>query len=121
MASDDPIQPEEILYRMVLHGSYKGTPVDVPPVVFEPRKNDTTGLSVLRAKHISKENAALRFSGKGICIVEMKAGELMDAGVSIVPDPIGPNGPDPAHALLPQLNYTAINTPELFLLETKCA
>jgi len=121
MDGDEPIEPEETLYRLVSRGAYDGTPAEVPPAVFEPKPNDTDGLSLFRAKYITKEEAARRRKGRGICVVAIKAGDLIKAGISIIPDPVGPNGPGPAHALLPQLNYTAINTPGLAALENACA
>lgn len=104
----DPIADDEILYRRI---SASADPPWLDPVTkevnanaFAPhKKNDTTGLSVWRAKYKSKEQAA-QGPAKRYYLAELRAGDLRANGIAVVPQPHIQDGYDIAHAELPDLN-----------------
>jgi hypothetical protein len=68
---------------------------------FAPHKtNDATGLSVVRAKYKSIEEAAKGRPGKSYFIAVLRVGDLRQNGIEVVQTP--PD--DPSHAELPDLN-----------------
>ena len=73
---------------------------------FGPHKTrDTSGLSVPRAKYKSIEEAAHGQPGKSYFVAVLRAGDLRQRGIDVVPRPVLPDGRrDPAHAELPDLN-----------------
>lgn len=75
------------------------------PEAFGPHKQrDVTGISVSRGKHRSVEEAARGQPGKTYFVAVLRAGDLRQRGISVVPRPETPAGFDPAHAELPELN-----------------
>lgn len=110
----ETIAAEELLYRRVPEstGWYDPATGVLDSRAFAPHKtNDTTGLSVSRAKHKSIEAAANGRPGKSYYVAVLRAGELRQNGIEIVQTP-----PDePSHAQLPDLN--AANRKENATLE----
>ena len=99
----EPITDDEIVYRRVSVKSGWYTPEKSPPLspmAFNPRKDDTRGLSLVRAK--SAEDAAMSPRGQPCYVVALKAGDLRAHGIEIVPRPLPDN---PGHAEIPVLTY----------------
>jgi len=97
----EPVDDDEILYRRIPQSWYSSETEKLNDQAFAPhKKNDTTGLSVSRAKYKSIEDAA---KGTGECyyVGILKAGDLKKAGIPVVPKPLAN---DPAHAEIPGLN-----------------
>jgi hypothetical protein len=103
----EPIAPDELIYRRVpaATGWYDADADDLSPQAFAPhRERDATGLSIVRAKYKSAEQAALGQPGKSYFVVVLEARTLLAAGLRIEPSPELPTGYDAAHAELPDLN-----------------
>ena len=103
----EPFADDEELYRRVpvSTGWYDEATGILMSNAFEPhKKNDTTGLSLSRAKHKSIEQAAKGQPGKSYYVAVLIAGDLRRAGIAVEPRPDTPAGHDPAHAELPELN-----------------
>lgn len=73
-----------------------------PPEAFNPRRDDTTGLSISRARYKTAEEAARGPSAQGYYVALLQAGRLRAAGIEVVPRPL-PG--DPGHSELPGLTY----------------
>ena len=106
----DPVADDELLYRRV---SASAMPQQYDPgtgrlsdQAFAPHKTrDVIGLSVSRAKFKSLEEAARGWPGKSYFVAVLRAGDLRQKGIEVVPRPDLPDGQvDPAHAELPDLN-----------------
>ena len=104
----EPIEDDELLYRRVPESTGWYDPVTgvLKSEAFGPHKTqDITGLSVARAKHKSIEEAARGRPGKSYFVAVLRAGDLRQRGIEVVPRPDLPDGRhDPAHAELPDLN-----------------
>jgi hypothetical protein len=96
----EPIADEELLYRRVPL-CWHSTDSGLNHQAFAPHKNDSTGLSIARAKYKSIEQAARGQPGKAYFVATLVAGQLRANGIEIAPRPL-PG--DPGHAELPQLN-----------------
>jgi hypothetical protein len=96
----EPIGDDEILYRRipVSKGWYDSN--GLSPVAFDPRPDETTGISVFRAKYKSLEDAAKGLSKKGYYVAVYRAGDLRSHDIQVVPRPLTD---DPGHAELPDL------------------
>lgn len=99
----EPIADEELLYRRVPASMGWYSPgAELNSQAFAPRSDDVTGLSVSRAKYRSIEDAAKGRPGKSYYVAVLRAGDLRQNGIEIVPRPRPPD--DPGHAELPDLN-----------------
>jgi hypothetical protein len=99
----EPIADEELLYRRVPASMGWYSPgAELNSQAFAPRSDDVTGLSVSRAKYKSIEDAAKGRPGKSYYVAVLRAGDLRQNGIEIVPRPRPPD--DPGHAELPDLN-----------------
>ncbi len=99
----EPITDDELLYRRVPASTqwYDPTTGVLNAQAFAPHKHrDATGLSVVRAKHKSIEEAAAGQSGKTYYVAVLRVADLRDSGIEVIQTP--PD--DPAHAELPSLN-----------------
>jgi len=99
----EPIGDEELLYRRVpgSTGWYDPAAGLLNAQAFAPHKvRDTTGLSVVRAKYKSIEEAAAGSPGKTYFVAVLRVADLRQNGLEVVQTP--PD--DPAHAELPILN-----------------
>ncbi|MDP6110621.1 MAG: hypothetical protein QF437_13410 [Planctomycetota bacterium] len=100
---NDPVNPDEILFRRIPASTGWYRPGDSPPLepeAFRPNKNDITGLSVFREKYISTERAAQGRPGKSYFVAVFRAGDLIDAGMRVVPRPLEDH---PGHAEIESL------------------
>ena len=100
----EPIDDDELLYRRVplVHFDENNDP-KLTPQTFRPRSDDTTGLSISRAKYKTAEQAAQNSRGKQYYVAVFRAGDLRTGGISVEPQPIPPD--DLGHAELPELTY----------------
>jgi len=109
----DPIDDEELLYRRVpaSTGWYDSASGEIDELAFQPNKTvDVTGLSFAREKYKTIEEAARGRPGKSYFVAVFRAGALRTSGINIEPRPNTPDGFDPAHAELPQLNAASRGT-----------
>ena len=101
----EPVEDNERLYRRVpIHPRYFDPAVDPQPTpfAFRPREEDTTGLSLSRAKYKSLNEVAANPRGKRYYVAVLVAGALRARGMEVVARPL-PG--DPGHAEIPELRY----------------
>ncbi len=82
------IADHEIFYRRIPAASGFYDPLVDPrpsPLAFRPTKNDTTGLSLSRAKYTALETAGSGRDGKQYYVAVLRAGELRRLGMDVVP------------------------------------
>src|SRR5690349_11055638 len=105
----DPIAEDETLYRRipVSMNWYKDGLLSLD--AFDPRKDETTGISIYRAKYKTIEEAAKGKSKQGYFVAILLAGELRQNGFRVEPKPL-PG--DPGHSELPDLTCDNRETPE---------
>ena len=117
----DPLADNELLYRRVPEstGWYSPT-TGLKSEAFAPHKmNDATGLSVVRAKYKSVEEAAQGRPDKSYYVAVLRTADLRQNGIQVVSRP---QPDDPGHAELPELkssNRKANRTLELQRLLTE--
>lgn len=101
----DPITDDELLYRRipVSQGWYDSEKKLSPsPKAFRPNEvRDKTGLSVFRAKYVTMTELTQNPSGKQYYIAVLRAGDLREHGIDVIPKP-NPSSL-PGHAELPSL------------------
>jgi hypothetical protein len=107
----EPIADDELLYRRIPKSvSWYSDSAGLSPQAFAPHaKNDITGLSISRAKYKSIEAAAKGRPGKSYHVAVLRAGDLRQRGIQVVPRPLPE---DPGHAELPDLNSVNRKTDE---------
>jgi hypothetical protein len=103
----EPIDDSELLYRRVPVSQGLIDSQGVSPAAFRPHRNDTTGLSVYRAKYKSIAEAARGQSASGYFVLAFTAGNARALGIDIAPNPL-PG--DPGHAEIPSLTYDVRKT-----------
>jgi hypothetical protein len=117
MPADDgnePVADSELLYRRIPVSKEWYSAGSLSPEAFDPLPDETTGISIYRAKYKSLEEAAKGKSKKGYYVAEFRAGDLRKYGIEIDPRP---QPDDPGHAELPSLN--CLNRLEPDALERK--
>ncbi len=105
----EPIDKDELVYRRILVHHYDKTHDHLSPQGFYPRSSETTGISLIRSNYLDEPRpetaAGLGQEGKSYWIIEMTAGSLESAGLSLKPEPsTGCLG----HAVIPILNANCI-------------
>ncbi|RLA52192.1 MAG: hypothetical protein DRR42_08200 [Gammaproteobacteria bacterium] len=109
LSEDDNILPAELLLRRILN---RGEEIDftlprpVQGLAFSPNIHDSDGLSLFREKFSSPEDVAR--SGRnprGYYVAQIPASEILDLGVTLVPDP--QTDTLPGHSLIPELTYSS--------------
>src|SRR5580704_14257338 len=103
MSSDDgtePVADDELLYRRIPVSKGWYSESRLSPEAFDPREDETTGISIYRSKYKSLDEAAKGPSKKGYFVVEFRAGDLRKHGIEVEPRP---KPGDPGHAELPGL------------------
>jgi hypothetical protein len=114
----EPIGDDEILYRRIPASKGWYDENGLSPEAFDPRSDETTGISVFRAKYKSLEEAAKGKSKKGYYIAVFRAGDLRANGIQVVPQPL----PDePGHAELPELTCDTRYTNESLGIKSRLA
>lgn len=112
----EPIADDELLYRRIPAVWYDALSGKLNSEAFRPHKQrDVTGLSVSRAKYKHIDEAALGRPGKTYFVAVLIAEEVRNAGMDIESRPNTPEGFDPAHAEVPDLN--AANYKDAITLE----
>jgi hypothetical protein len=84
---------------------YKSSePIPVMRLAFEPRRNDTDGLSVYRSLFVTPSylSAAGR-KPNTYYVASLRVGDLKGLGLSVLPDPSREELP--GHALIPELSF----------------
>jgi hypothetical protein len=101
----DRVADEEILYRRVPMSTGWYDPNRQPPLepeAFRPTREDTTGISVVRAKYASLQEAARGRPGKSYHVALLRAGDLRAAGMEVMPKSVEGR---PGHAEITSLTY----------------
>ena len=100
----EPVEDEELLYRRIpLQPQWYDPATGWPtPLAFNPRRDDLTGLSFCRAKYTTPIEAARNDRDKQYYIAVLRAGDLREHGLDVVPKPLSN---DPGHCEMPVLNY----------------
>ncbi len=105
----EPVANDEILYRSISIRSRWYDPNQHPPInyiAFTPKKHDRKGISLWRQKYIktSREAAAKGRQGSEYYVAVLRAGDLSDRGIEVVPTPHTGEG-GVGHSSIPVLNY----------------
>ena len=103
-----PVSADEIVYRRIPESYFVGERVS--PQAFRPSDQDTTGLSLFRAKGITPEEVAAKGrAGKRYWIASLRVSDLQARGFDVKPDPSDQDGP--SHALFPSLTAVTRDIP----------
>lgn len=105
----EPIADDELLYRRIPVSKEWYSKEGLSPEAFHPREDETTGISIYRAKYKSIEEAAKGKGKRGYYVAVLRAGDLRQSGIEIVPRP---QPGDTGHAELPGLTSHNRRTPE---------
>ena len=103
MLGDDgtePVADDELLYRRIPVSTKWYTESGLSPEAFDPRRDETTGISFYRSKYKSLQQVAKGKSSSGYYVAVLRAGDLRKQGIEVVPQPASD---DPGHSELPQL------------------
>ena len=105
----ESVADDEFLYRRIPVSMSWYSGENLSPEAFAPRKDETTGISLYRAKYKSIDEAARGLGKKGYYVAVLRAGDLRERGIEAEPRP-GPG--DPGHVELPQLTSENRLAPE---------
>lgn len=111
----EPEQPasladDELVYRRIPVSMGWCDGKTISPEAFAPRKDEVSGISVIRANLRSAEAAAQGKSKQGYWIAVLRVGDLRAHGMEVVAKPDTPAGFDLAHAEIPELNNQSHGT-----------
>src|SRR5262245_62167982 len=104
----EPVGDQEFILRRVHKSHYRdGLPTPIQRVAFRPNENDTTGLSVYRARFVSLYSdvlQAVREEKRGqYYISRLSVRALRRLSMTVVPDP---NPEDiRGHCIIPELSW----------------
>ena len=98
----EPVGRDEFLYRRIPASTGWYSPTGLSPRAFTPRPDDMTGLSLVRSKYVSVEEAACGSGKSGYYVAVLSVAGLLDAGLHIVPRPLPDN---PGHVELADQTY----------------
>ena len=88
----EPVGPEELLYRRIPAAAGWYSPAaGLSPRAFRPKEDDVSGLSLVRSKYASVEEAARGIGKNGYYIAVLPVPRLLDAGLTIMPRPLPDN------------------------------
>src|SRR5262249_24403525 len=110
MDERDPVDDGEFVYRRI-HRTFLNPTAQIPIQfpAFRPTPNDTTGLSLFRARFLVQPQDTLAHvapdKAKDYYVIWLAVRDLRNLGLTIVPEP-DPGGP-PAHAVIPELSWPA--------------
>jgi len=111
-SGSEPVSDDEILYRRVSLKAGFYDPERSPSLshaAFTPNRNDIEGLSLVRAKYASVEEAAVGNPEALYFVAVLRTADLRREGMEIVPDP---QRGQPGHALITNLRFGNVRTPE---------
>jgi len=114
-AGYEPVEFESLCYRRIPVKEKDWYDHNISPAptpsAFQPRRDDTTGLSVLRAKYFEDiEKAAQGKSPYGYYVAVLRVGDLRSNGIDVVPKPLENN---PGHAEILGITYQNKNTDQI--------
>jgi hypothetical protein len=104
----EPVGDDELIYRRVPVSCGWYAEGALSPNAFDPHKKDLDGISVYRASIVSIEQAARGPSKHGYYVAVLAAADLRASGIFVEPD--DPDGTNPGHAKLPNLNASERKT-----------
>lgn len=112
---DEPVLPDEMVVRLIWCDYFKpGLDLPIQPGAFEPRKNETDGISVFRLACLSDARDALAVIGENkrdkYAIALLPIAELSALGLTIQPAKIAKVS---GHAVLPELNMVSCKADRL--------
>lgn len=124
LAGTEPIDDDELIFRRIPVSKPWYANGQLSPEAFDPRPDETTGISVYRAKYKTIEDAAKGKGKKGYFVAIFRTRDLRQRGIEVVPRPIHPEDPrhpeyDPGHAEFPDLTAQSRGSSEAE--ETKLA
>jgi hypothetical protein len=106
-----PVHPDEIILRRVPEQKMELDRCHVSADAFAPHAtNDAGGISVYREQFHSPTEVTQTFRSGGtkpVWCARLRAGDLFKIGLSVNPDPLGPDERLPerlGHALIPEIN-----------------
>ncbi len=109
MDEHEPVEESEFVYRRIPRAYFKaGLPAPILREAFRPSANDTTGLSVFRARFAQPLDTLVNVHPARIndyYVARLPVRALQDLGLTVRPDPL-PGGP-PGHAVIPELTSAA--------------
>lgn len=105
----EPVEKNELLFRRIPVSMGWCDENGVSPEAFDPRPDDTSGISLYREKYKSLQEVARGKSRKGYFVGVLLAGDLTDRGLVAVPRP---EEDDRGHVELPSLRFDNRRTPE---------
>src|SRR5438067_1302608 len=109
MDEREPVDDNEFVYRRIHPKFYKASaPVPVLYEAFRPSRNDSTGLSVVRAGFAKPVDCLTGIDPAavgGYAVARLSVRDLRRLGLTVQPDPI--TGGPPGHALIVELNWDA--------------
>jgi len=88
---------------------FRGTLYHIPFSRFKPNKNDGDGLSVSQVGISSIEVASTTAKGNRECLAEFPTTAATSRGLTVESKP---TERDPGHAIIPEMNYDALQDPE---------
>jgi hypothetical protein len=107
MDEHQPVDETEFVYRRIHRVYYQADlPLPIQPAAFRPTPNDTTGISVFRARLVQPAATLANVdAGKQneYYVARLAVRALRNLGLTVVPDPV-PNGPA-GHAIIPELSW----------------
>jgi len=109
MDHHQPVSANEFVYRRIHRNFYDAqlsTPVQ--RVAFQPNKNDSTGLSVFRARFVQPVDTLANIEAakqSDYYVARLAVQDLHRLGLTVVPEP-DPGGPA-GHAVFPELSWQA--------------
>jgi hypothetical protein len=121
MSGDDgtePVAENELLYRRIPVSMGWYDQGGLSPEAFDPRKDETSGISLYRNKYKPIREVAMGKSKKGYYVAVLRARDLIKEGIEVVSRP-NPN--DPGHVELPGLTCDNRSTPEAYRLKIRLA
>lgn len=104
-----PVEESEFVYRRIHHKHYdRNLPVPIQALAFRPNENDTTGLSVFRARFVHPRGTLANVETSrrtDYYVARLAVRDLIKLGLTFVPEPdlAGPSG----HAVIPELSWDA--------------
>src|SRR5438874_2492703 len=107
MDEHEPVDGSEFVYRRI-HPKFYNSALAIAVLLeaFRPNRNDTSGLSVLRARFAQPQDTLAEGDPAkvaGYYVARLAVRDLQDLGLTVKPEPL-PGGP-PGHAVIPQLSW----------------
>jgi len=107
MDERQPVEDSEFVYRRIHRSFFDPTvPIPIRMAAFRPNENDTTGLSVFRARFVQPPDTLAnvdKAKTNDYYVVGLSVRDLRNLGLTVNPEPaaVGPRG----HAVIPELRW----------------